>query len=176
MSSRIRTLRGTITVGKNTLKNSAVPNYYPIRLRLNNGDMNENFRVKSFRIFPCMNNTVTGYGFWNSVVNNSDNLYVTLCLDERHTLEVGDFSNSGQIGWAVASSQAVASNVLVELDPNHIVVNDLYIGAYAVDLQDGSTDATSVPLNYIVEIEPVKSTDTQAVWQLLNENLMGDRD
>jgi len=60
---------------------------------------------------------------------------------------------------------------MYELDPNHIVVNDLWIGAYCVDTEDGSTDPTSVELNYMIEVEPIKSTDTQAVWQLLNENM-----
>ena len=55
------------------------------------------------------------------------------------------------------------------LDPDHIIVQDLWIGAYAVDTNDSSTERTSVELNYHIVIQTIDSSMNEAVMQLIKE-------
>ena len=160
------TLRGIIPPGTNFSD--------PIRLVCDNGDINENFRVTKFEIFPNMNRTHNGT--WTDVTLGAQHyLTVILALDEDGTnLGHGNFEDNRQIGHAVAYGTKEPDHLLISLDPDHIVVMDLWIGAYTVDRGDGSTGLTSVPINYRVELEKITTSDAQAVLALIKERSQTD--
>lgn len=155
------TLRGIIPPGSNFSD--------PIRLVCDNGNINENFRVVKFEIFPNMNRTFNGT--WTGVVTGAQHfLNVVLALDEDGVVDGhGNFEDNRQIGHAVAYGTKEPDHLLISLDPDHIVVMDLWISAYTVDRGDGSTGLTSVPINYRVEMEKVATSDAQAVLALIKE-------
>jgi len=79
------------------------------------------------------------------------------------------FSDSRQIGWFQGHGTATPTQSMTFLDPDHIIVQDLWIGAYAVDTNDSSTERTSVELNYHIVIQTIDSSMNEAVMQLIKE-------
>ena len=160
------TLKGTIPDGTNFSDG--------IRLVCDNGNINENFRVTKFEIFPNMNRT--NNGTWTDTVLGAQHyLTVILALDEDGvTGGHGTFDDNRQIGHAVAYGTKEPDHLLISLDPDHIVVMDLWLGAYTVDRQDGSTGLTSVPINYRIELEKITTSDAQAVLALIKERSQTD--
>jgi len=158
------TLRGIIPEGSLAWTN-------PIRLQLANGTFTKNYKVVEFDIFPNMSRKSGNIGAYTQILASNTDL-VTVCLAlEESGLTAGEFrfNDSRQIGWMQGYSVASIDNYRVHLDPNHIIVQDLWLGAYAVDTSDGSTEPTSVDLNYHIVIEEVTSSMNQAVLQLIKE-------
>ena len=169
--SRTRTIRGTIPSGLQTLYNTGQPVSKPLRLLLDNADYRDDFIVREFKIFPNMDNTAPG--LYNDGPNNNDVTYITLSLNEEAGHEKGEFSNGSQIGWVACHSESVVTNIKDHLDTNHLVVQDLWIGFYNVDVATGSTGVLSVPLNYTITLEPKKVTAAEGVMGLIKEASQG---
>ena len=109
-------------------------------------------------------------GAYTSTIRNSDIVHVCLALEESGiTTAKYEFADNRQIAWATAATVLDIDNYRSYLDPEHIVVQDLWLGAYAVDTSDSSTEDLSVELNYVIEIEEVSSSMNEAVLQLIKE-------
>jgi len=156
LSHRV-TFRGTIPI--NTQLNQS------FRIPLDNGSFVDNFKVTYFEVYP---NGGPVAGLWNTVTNNNDVTYVTLALDEDG-LGYQNFGDNRQLSWFCAHSATTPGGWHSVIDPNHIIIEDLYIGAYCIDTGDGSTDVTSVPLNYIIHLEKVVTSEDEAVLHLVKE-------
>lgn len=165
----IRTIRGTITAGEQTLYNVSLPIVEPIRIILNNGDITKNFRILSFKIFPNMKWLSGNVGFWNTGVGNNMSACLTLCLNEENARYWGEFERIGQIGWAVATSKSALPQNMVHLDMNHVIVEDLFIGFYASDFGSGGHGVLSVDINYEIVIEAVDNDRHTGLLNLMRE-------
>jgi hypothetical protein len=162
---RRMTLRGIIPVGSLAWTN-------PIRLQLANGTFTKNFKVVEFDIFPNMNRKggTNRQGSYSNATSNTDLMNVCLAL-EKSAFTSGEFrfNDSRQIGWFQGYGHTTPDQYRSFLDPNHIIVQDLWLGAYGIDMQDGSSELTKVPLNYHIIVEEVSSSMNEAVLQLIKE-------
>jgi hypothetical protein len=139
-----RSLRGQVQEG--TVK----------RLILDDGRLNHGYKITKFIIA----------GDPSSFGNDA---YATLGLDYDTPL-VWNWGDNRQIGWAstnVAQTSGVNTAFSV-LDPDHIVIMDLWIQG-----QVSAAGGSSV-INYYIELEPVNLTDDQAVLQLIKERSQDD--
>jgi hypothetical protein len=163
MMGRRHVLRGTLKDGA----------YYthPKRLILNNGDFKRNYRVVEFTIFPNMNRKSGNIGSYTQITTAPTNIAnVALALEESGITE-GEFrfNDSRQIAWFQGAGTSTPNQYRTYLDPNHIIVQDLWIGGYAVDTSDGSTEVLTVALNYHIVLEEITSSLNEAVLQLIKE-------
>lgn len=81
-----------------------------------------------------------------------------------------EWQDNRQIAWASTSINSSSSLVTpyMLVDPNHIVIRDLYIQG-TVGAAGGSSQ-----INYLVELEPVTVTENEAVLQLIKERSQDD--
>lgn len=138
----IRTLRGTLTSGERR------------RLILDDGQFTHAVRVRAFRIWGV-----------DPTVQNNDCAGV-LALDEDGLQVNFRADDNRQIGWAgyyIAQSYA-ANPPWGIIDPDHIVVRDLWITA----------NATAGEINFMVELETVTITEEEAVLALIKERSQDD--
>ena len=135
---RIRTLRGRVD-GLQTK-----------RLIVDDGRLNHGMRVKEFHV-------------WAPSVAGSTDVECALGLDYDMAAEQ-DASDNRQIGWAAQTTSATSRVMQFSLlDPDHIVINDLYINNFSDD-----------EANYLVILEPVELTDDQAILALIKERSQDD--
>jgi len=163
MMGRLHVLRGTLKDGA----------YYthPKRLILNNGDFKRNYRVVEFTIFPNLNRKSGNIGSYAQITASPTWMAnVALALEESGITE-GEFrfNDSRQIAWFQGYGASTPNQFRTHLDPNHIIVQDLWIGGYAVDTSDGSSEVLSVGLNYHIVLEEVTTSINEAVLQLIKE-------
>jgi hypothetical protein len=81
-----------------------------------------------------------------------------------------DWGDNRQIGWSgtTITGSASASAPFSVIDPDHIVVNDLFIkGVFATAGIVGN-------INYLIEIEPITMSDDQAIMALIKERSQDD--
>lgn len=163
MMGRRMVLRGTLP------DNSYYLN--PKRLILDNGDFKRNYRVVEFTVFPNLNRKSGNIGSYAQITASPTWMAnVALALEESGITD-GEFrfNDSRQIAWFQGYGASQPSQYRTHLDPNHIIVQDLWIGGYAVDTSDGSSEVLSVALNYHIVIEEVTSSLNEAVLQLIKE-------
>ncbi|MGB0377649.1 MAG: hypothetical protein ACPGGE_02425 [Poseidonia sp.] len=139
-----RTLRGQVIEGN--VK----------RLIVDDGRLTRGYRVTKFVIA----------GDPSSSANDA---YGTLALD-YDSPRAWDWGDNRQIAWASTNIQATAgSQPFFELvDPNHVVLQDLYIQA-----QVGSGTGASV-CNYLIVLEPMELTNDEAILTLIKERSQDD--
>lgn len=128
----VRSLRGNI------------PNQGRRKIIVDDGRYNHGYKVTKFQCWPENNNTgVEG----------------VLSLSQEGATR-GDASDNAQIAWVIAGDNQVPSmtGVLEVLDPNHVVVRDLFVYNNA-----------STPMNYLVVLEPITLDPDQAVMALIKE-------
>ena len=137
------TLRGT--VDHNTNK----------RLVVDDGNLNMGHRITSFIVWPV------------DPVSTNDCIAV-LAKEYDGTSNLMRAEDGRQIGWAGfgMDSSNDPGNSFSILDPDHLVIRDLYIMAQNLGA-DGRT-------NYLITLEPVTLTDDQAVLQLIKERSQDD--
>lgn len=114
------------------------------RIIVDDGRFNHGYKVTSFQCWPENNNTgVEG----------------VLSLSEEGATR-GDAGENAQIAWVVAGDNQVPSitGVVEVVDPNHVVVRDLFVYNNA-----------STSMNYLVVIEPITLDADQAVIALIKE-------
>jgi len=159
---RRRTLRGTFAKGFNFTNH--------IRLQLNNGDFTRNWRVIGWEVFPNMGRLSGNIGSYNTSITSGYLINVCLALEKSGiTTAKYEFADNRQIGWFQGTGRSTPNQYRSWLDPEHLVVQDLWLGAYAVDTDDGSTDPLPCELNYVVEIEEVSTSLNEAVLALIKE-------
>lgn len=139
-----RTLRGKFEEGTNK------------RLIVDDGRLNHGYRVVRFIIGP------------DASFSNND-CFATLSID-IDAPKNWDWGDNRQIGWAAVSVTGTgALNTPFEvLDPDHVVLQDLFIQG-----QVSSAGGTST-INYLVELEPITLTDDQAIITLIKERSQDD--
>jgi hypothetical protein len=144
--SRIRTLRGAFIEGDTH------------RVVVDDGRLNHGYKVLKFVVAP-RNPGAAGTDVWG-----------TLSLDYDGGL-FWNFDDNRQIAWS--SNYANGSNQAEEgfelIDPDHIVIQDLYIEGQTGTAGGGDT------VNYFILVEMVELTDEQAVLQLIKERSQDDR-
>jgi hypothetical protein len=129
-----RTLRGQLKAGETR------------RLLIDDGDFQHGFIVDSLAISP-----VAPLGEAQSQATSA-----VLHISELPVVNF-DWSGPTQIGWAVYNTSP--TNTQVNIDPDHIVVRELYI-----------TNLNSTfPLNYMVGIRDRMMTPAHGVLQMVKE-------
>jgi hypothetical protein len=135
-----RTLRGQLT------------DLIPKRLIVDDGRLTSGVRIVSFQVWPDF--------------NSDDAVFATLGTqyDMDPTANAGD---NRQIAWAVGSVDATGTNrggqMYSVVDPDHLVIQDLYIL---------SNRLTTV--NYLIVIEPVELSNDQTILTLIKERSQDD--
>ena len=120
------------------------------RLIVDDGMFTYGYKVVEFHI----------YGFDTSAAAN-DCVGILATSDEGQ-LENFDASDNRQIAWAGYSQDSAFGPSFMKglIDPNHIVVTDLFVG--------GVSNA-SAPINYLVIVEPMTLTEQQGIMALVKE-------
>ena len=141
---RRRTLRGQVIEGE--VK----------RLILDDGRLTKGYKVTKFVIA-------------GDPQSSANDAYATLALD-YDSPRTWDWGDNRQIAWASTNVQSTAgTQPFFELvDPDHVVLQDLYIQA-----QVGSGTGSSV-CNYLVELEPMELSDDEAILTLIKERSQDD--
>jgi hypothetical protein len=138
-----RTLRGQFVEG--TTK----------RLVVDDGRLNHGYRVVSFVV--AGEPAAAGNDCW-----------ATLCLD-YDAPQNWDWGDNRQIGWAATHITASSLDApFTVIDPDHIVIMDLYIQGRV-----GASGGTST-INYLIELEPVELSNDQAILTLIKERSQDD--
>ena len=136
---RIHTLRGRVEEGE--LK----------QLIVDDGRLTHGLRVTKFVVAPEMTASAQGV---NAVLG----------LDDKVT-DTWDWENANQIAWATSSmggSNTMENPGFQLVDPNHIVIRDLYIRGTV-------TGSTPQALNYYIQLEAVNVSEFEAIVQLTKE-------
>ena len=121
------------------------------QLIVNDGRLTHGLRVTKFIVAPEMTTQTQGC---NAVLG----------LDNKITAD-WDWENGNQIAWAT-SAMGGSSNMenpgFQLVDPDHIVIRDLFIRATI-------TGSTPQALNYYIELEAVNISEFEAIVQLTKE-------
>ena len=138
-----RSLRGVIASG--TKK----------RLIVDDGMFTYGYRVVEFHVFG-KDLSQTGNGC-SGILATSD----------EGQLTDFDCSDNRQIAWAgyAQTDQFAPLNEKSIVDPNHIIVTDLFVGA---------TSQAASPINYLVVVEPMTLTEQQGIMALVKERSQDD--
>ncbi len=81
-----------------------------------------------------------------------------------------NWADNRQIAWAsqnIQSTGALTTSMSV-IDPEHIVVQDLFINGFV------STATGTDVINYLIELVPITLTDEESVIQLIKERSQDD--
>lgn len=136
-----RTLRGQITEGE--VK----------RLIVDDGRLTHGYKIVRFVVATDITNSTPA------------GVAAVLALDYDGTGPSWDWSDNRQIGWSSTTvySQSEAGNPFSLIDPDHIVIMDLWIQGQV--FSSGGNDV----FNYFIELESVELTDDQAILALIKE-------
>ena len=128
---RVHTLRGRVPANEKK------------RLILDDGRTTHAMVVKEFYVFA------------------KDNLEDPGCFLSLSQDSVGtdfDASNGNQIAWSRVAQSAANSDFVSIIDPNHVVIRDLFI-----------TNTTAWDANYLVILEAKNISEDEAILQLIKE-------
>ena len=133
-----RSLRGVIASG--TKK----------RLIVDDGLFTYGYRVTEFHIFG------------KDLSQSGNGCSGILATSDEGQLTDFDCSDNRQIAWAgyAQNDQYAPLNQKSVVDPNHIIVSDLFVGA---------TSQAQSPINYLVVVEPLTLTEQQGIMALVKE-------
>jgi hypothetical protein len=139
-----RTLRGQFIEGETK------------RLIVDDGRLNHGFKVVRF--------VISG-----DPASSGNDAWATLSLDYDAPAN-WDWGDNRQIGWASTNVQGTAGlePPFSVLDPDHVVIMDLYIQGTV-----GGAGGSSL-INYLIELEPMELTDDQAILTLIKERSQDD--
>lgn len=140
---------------RRTLRGFVQANDEVKRLILDDGNFNQGYKVIDFYILSTDPRISTADGVG------------TLALDEDGA-RVWRLDDNRQIAWAghnMSSSAAPNANMYV-VDPDHIVVRDLWVWGRGTSENPG--------YQYLVVLEPVSLTTDEAVLQLIKERSQGE--
>ena len=141
---RRRTLRGQVIEGE--VK----------RLVVDDGRLNNGYRVTKF--------VISG-----EPTSSGNDAWATLGLD-YDTPAVWNWGDNRQIGWASTNIQSTAGAQppFEVLDPNHVVIQDLYLQGVV------SGAGGSSVINYLIILEPMTLTNDEAILTLIKERSQDD--
>ena len=121
------------------------------QLIVDDGRLTHGLRVTKFVVAPEM-------------TSSSQGVNAVLGLDDKITAS-WDWENGNQIAWATSAmggSSSMENPGFQLVDPNHIVIRDLFLRATV-------TGATPQALNYYIELEALKISEFEAIVQLTKE-------
>jgi hypothetical protein len=126
------------------------------RLIVDDGRLNHGFRVVRFEIFPV------------DVTSGASDCSGVLALDYDGTTQEWRADDNRQIAWSstTMSTSYSVNNKTDVIDPDHVVIMDLYVQAY--------TNGSDTRINYLIEIEPVELSNDQAILSLIKERSQDD--
>lgn len=139
----------------------------PQRLTLDNGSFKNNFIIESFRAFPV------GVTATNERIDTLP-MYIVLATSEagarfdsvatRPLLAIDD---SRVIGfWSI---EGESGSVINFLDPDHIIIEDLWVNACTVTA-GGTVQVPDQDLGVIINLKKRKTTEIEAILQLIKQN------
>lgn len=126
------------------------------RLIVDDGRLTHGFRVVNF--------VVSG-----DPGSSTNDAVATLSLDYDTPL-AWNWGDNRQIAWAstnIYSTDAVMGPPFSVVDPDHIVIMDLY-------LQGATPGAGSGVVNYLIELEPMTMSNDEAILNLIKERSQDD--
>jgi hypothetical protein len=141
---RRRTLRGQFTEGETK------------RLIVDDGRLNHGYKVVRFVIA-------------GDPSSSGNDAFATLSLD-YDAPATWNWGDNRQIGWASTNVQGTAGlePSFSVIDPDHVVIMDLYITG-----QVSGAGGTSL-INYLIELQTVELSDDQAILTLIKERSQDD--
>jgi len=156
---------------------ATVDPHEPKRILLDNGDFSENFVVESFEVFPTGVNGITK-NLWPH--NGTLAVLATRANGAiANTDRVGQIRGSGvndnrQIAWSsFDQSQSVSF-----IDPDHLIVEDLYLNAWVIDSGSGVHYLPNQEISYIIKLKATRTPVEQAVLALVKaraqDAILGD--
>jgi hypothetical protein len=125
------------------------------RLVVDDGRINVAYKVISF------------YVVGRNPSDASGDVYGTLSLDYDAPV-TWEFKDNRQIGWASTQVDQRPTSPFSLIDPDHIVVRDLYVQGQLAG--SGGSEL----INYFVELEQVEISDDEAVLALIKERSQDD--
>ena len=140
MNNNIRTLRGRMGEGQR-------------RIIVDDGRTNHGYKVLEFAVW---NTGVSASGVFGILGTQYDMMAFADASDNRQIAWAGS-------AWNTAGNDSNANRYSV-IDPDHIVITDLYIRALA----PGET------MNYMIVVQPLTMSDDQAILQLIKERSQDD--
>lgn len=170
MKKGIHTIRGMFT----NSDNPAASRKYD----LDNGQFETNMRVSMLELIPAYNDH-TG-----SANNDptSDTMFFVLSTSEQGAIPVATtpgmsgtnfglrLTDNAQIGWGYISAGYGYHKCFV--DPGHIIPGDLYVNAWSIN-SSGALTALSQDLGFMIVLEQVKNTGTEALLFQVKETYTG---
>ena len=124
------------------------------RLIVDDGRATNGYKVTSFMVFG------------NDMSSGAADCTGTLAINFKGAVEDWDASDNRQIGWA-GYTQSTSYAPLFQkgtLDPDHIVITDLYVHA--------RSNATKI--NYLITLEKVTISEDESILQLIKERAQDD--
>jgi hypothetical protein len=134
-ATRTRTLRGTITTTGTSAKRQLI---------VDDGLINRGYKV-------------TGFFVWSALAGSS--FVATLSMNPKivgNGMQAGDNS---EIGWTFADGNLNSYQRI--LDPDHIIVRDLYVTLESV--------SASEDFNFMIVVEEYSITDEEAIINIIKE-------
>ena len=110
---------------------------------------------------------ITKFEIWPDSPSNTGEVGIIMSLNDTVTPTSFDASDSRQIAWGYRTADAagVAGAFQFVLDPDHIIVGDAFLTAVGTE---------GVAINYVIQMEFEKISDTQCVLQLIKERQQDD--
>lgn len=133
-----RSLRGKVDAGSKK------------RLIVDDGMFQHGYKVVEFHIFGA------------DLSSGAIDCTGTLATSDVGQLEDWDASDNRQIAWAGYTQSTSYSPLFIKsiVDPNHIVVTDLFVGAFS---------NAAAQVNYLVVVEPITLSEQQGIIALIKE-------
>ncbi|HIA03886.1 MAG TPA: hypothetical protein EYN66_18615, partial [Myxococcales bacterium] len=151
MRNGIHTIRGTLPW---RLAVGALSPLDPTRLLLDNGNFRENFIVESFDIFPTGTEALSHDAFSQDATIGVLATTFKGAVAGNSTpseIEGSGADDSRQIGWHISDNLRQRFS----LDPDHLIVEDLFINAWTVNTGIGTLHPPNQKLSYIIKLRRV---------------------
>jgi hypothetical protein len=110
---------------------------------------------------------ITKFEIWPDSPGNTGEVGIIMSVNDTVVPTAFDASDSRQIAWGyrTADANGVAGDYQFVLDPDHIIVRDAFLTAVGT---------AEIEVNYLVQMEFLKITDTECVLQLIKERQQDD--
>ena len=145
----------------------------PKRLILDNGDFEKNFIVESFEVFPTgmesvSHNPFPANGTVAVLATRPGGAVAAGTVDSK--IRGAMVNDDRQIGWSLFDAQQMISH----LDPDHIIVEDLWVNCWVVDGASGALYQPNQPVGYIIKLRQVKNPIFEAIMALVKARAQDD--
>ena len=142
------TIRGAMIASDTELK----------KVYLNDGHFNHAFRIRSFTISQQDRTSATSY-FLNGL----------LATEEDVRADNWDWADNRQIAWCQVmedGNQPALATPKEVIDPDNLIVEDLYIGIYAYG-------DVAEPVNYILTMDKFEITEWEGALSIVRNSSQG---